>query len=212
MQNMHFFWRDLSICLVWVEALMRSQQKAKLRPSSGSHAHAQSFSFIKYHRPWPTWFQRLGWLQRHQRPPFHTRALQSKLYIPFWDLPELARTSARPWFLRAWWSKVCLTSPSSPTFHESVSWWRKAGTRRGGRCTLESPGQSVTLPWRLYHSSTAWYTIKIKKCKIYQICKIWKTYTRILQSSSASTSASVLGTNLGRIFCRWMPIARWIMK
>ncbi len=69
----------------------------------------------------PTWFQRLGWLQRHQRPPFHTCALQSKLSIPFWDLPEFAPTSARPWFRRAWWSKVRLTSPSSPTFHEPAS-------------------------------------------------------------------------------------------
>ena len=113
----------------------------------------------------PTWFQRLGWLQRHQRPPLQTRALQSKLSIPFWDLPELAPTSARPWFRRAWWSKVRLTSPSSPTFHEPASRWRKAGTRRGGRCKLESPGQSVILPWRLYRSSSAWYTIKIKYAK-----------------------------------------------
>ncbi len=47
-----FFGRQLSLCLVWVEALMRSQQKAtgKLCPSSGSHAHAQSSSLITDHR------------------------------------------------------------------------------------------------------------------------------------------------------------------
>jgi hypothetical protein len=45
-----FSWRDLSICLVWVEALIRSQLKAKLRPSSGSHDRAQSSSLITDHR------------------------------------------------------------------------------------------------------------------------------------------------------------------
>ncbi len=133
---------------------------------------ARSCTELQLNHGSQTWFQRLGWLQRHQRPPFHTCALQSKLSIPFWDLPELAPTSAQPWFRRVWWSKVRLTSPSSPTFHEPASLWRKAGTRRGGQWKLESPGQSVILPWCLYHSFSAWYTIKIKICKIYQICKI----------------------------------------
>ena len=66
MQNMHCFWRDLPICLLSVEALMRSRQKTKLCPSAGSRAHAQSSSSIS--------FQRLGPLQRHYRPPFQTSA------------------------------------------------------------------------------------------------------------------------------------------
>ena len=133
---------------------------------------------------------------------------------PFWDHLELNPTSVRPWFRRASWSKARLTSPSSPTCHEPASPWRKAGTRRGDQGNLESPDRSVIFLWRLYRSSSAWHIHKIKICKIYQICKTCKictTYTRSLQSRSASTSASVLGTNLGRIFCRWMPIARWIM-
>ncbi len=42
--------KNMSSCLVWVDALMWSQQKAKLFPSAGSQAHAQSSSLITEHQ------------------------------------------------------------------------------------------------------------------------------------------------------------------
>ncbi len=73
-------------------------------------------------------------------------------------------------------------------------WLEKGRNQRGGQCKLESPGQSVIFPWRLYPSSWALDTFKIKKYKICKICKIWKTCRtcmRILQSNRASASALV---------------------
>ncbi len=200
------FWRDLSgVSRGFNEMSTESQVVPELRIARSCTKHQLNHGS-------PRWFQRQGWLQLHQSSPFQTSALQSKLSIRSWDLPELAPASAQPWFRRAWWSKVSLTSPSSPTCHEPASGWRKASTRRDAQRKLESPGLSVIFPWCLYRSSSAWYTFNIRISKIYQICKICKTYTRSLQSSSASTSESVFGTNLGRIFCRWIPIAQWIMK
>ena len=49
-------------------------------------------------------------------------------------------------------------------------------------------------------------------CKIFKICKIFNTYTRIVHSNKASTSAAFLGTNFGAKICNLAAAALFTIK
>ncbi len=204
-----FFWRDLSICLVWVEALMRSQQKAKLCPSSELHTNAQSSSLITDHLGDSSdWDDCSGTSSLLSRPvlcnpsfPSHSEICQSSLQQVL-CLDFVALNGPR----FVWHLLLC----------QHLMSLLRVGERQVPEELVDVSLKALANQWyflgvfNVLLQPDTHSKLKYAAGKIYQICKIRKTYTQSLQSSSASTSMSVLGTNLGG--CWWIPIALWIMK